>query len=263
MIFVKLSGNTNNSFKLDKPKMTKRIILLLLLCNGIAAIAQHNVYKPVKISGKVIDSDNPSLQFYNLLVVNKTTAEGVFGNQNGEFVIYARISDTIMVNSVGYNTIKFCLRDSAPQPEYAVQLVLKKISVELRSVTILSPRDLNEIQRDIEKLGVKKDEAILEGVNAFESPITALYQMFSRRERSRKLVAELENEARMRSLLKELLTKYVEADIISLHDDAFDDFIDFCAVSDEMIKRSSQYDFAMYIKSRYQVYDKYGSGRRY
>ncbi len=243
--------------------MRKSLILLLLLFPGIAAFAQFNAYKPLKISGKVIDADNPSLQFYNLLVVNKTSAEGVFGNQNGEFVIYARISDTIMVNSVGYNTIKFCLHDSTPQSEYNVTLYLKKVSVELRSVTILSPRDLNEIQRDIEKLGVKKDETMLEGVNAFESPITALYQMFSRRERSRKLVAELENEDRMRSLLKELLTKYVEADIISLHDEAFDDFIDFCAVSDDMIKHSSQYDFAMYIKSRYQVYDKYGSGRRY
>ena len=122
---------------------------------------------------------------------------------------------------------------------------------------------LNQIQKDIEKLGVKKDEAMLEDVNMIESPITALYQMFSRRERSKRLVAELENEARMRALLKELLTKYVEADIISLHDEAFDDFIDFCAVSDDFIKRSSQYDFAMYIKSRYQIYDKYGSGRRY
>ncbi len=77
---------------------------------------------------------------------------------------------------------------------------------------------------------------MLEGVNTFESPITALYQMFSRRERSRKLVAELENEANMGDLLKELLTKYVEADIISMDDEDFDDFIDFCAVSDDMIK---------------------------
>lgn len=236
---------------------------MLFVFSGFAAFAQYNAYKPVRILGKVIDAGNPSLDFYNLLVVNKTTAEGVFGTQNGEFIIYARTSDTILVNSVGYATIKFCLRDSTPQPEYNVTLYLEKISVELRSVTILSPRDLNQIQKDIEKLGVKKDEAILEGVDAISSPITALYQMFSRRERSKQLVAELENDARMRDLLKELLTKYVEADIISLHDEAFDDFIDFCAVSDEMIKRSSQYDFAMYIKSRYQLYDKYGSGRRY
>ena len=243
--------------------MSKRLLFFLFLLPGFAAFAQYNAYKPVKISGKVIDLYNPSLEFYNLLVVNKTSAEGVFGNQSGEFIIYARVSDTILVNSVGYNTIKFCMRDSTPQPEYHVTLHMKKLSVELRSVTILSPRDLNEIQKDIEKLGVKKDESILQGVNAIQSPITALYQMFSRRERSKRLVAELENEDRMRALLKELLTKYVEADIINLHDEAFDDFIDYCAVSDDFIKHSSQYDFAMYIKSRYQMYDKYGSGRRY
>lgn len=242
--------------------MRKSIALFLFLLPCVAVVAQ-NPYKPVKISGKVTDAENPNLDFYNLLVVNKATAEGVFGSQNGEFVIYARTTDTILVNSVGYATIKFCLRDSASQSEYHVNLLLRRIKVDLNAVTILTKRDLNEIQKDIEELGVKKDETILEGVNAIESPITALYQMFSRRERSKRLVAELENEARMRALLKELLTKYVESDIISLHDDAFDDFIDFCAVSDEMIKRSSQYDFAMYIKSRYQLYDKYGSGRRY
>jgi len=239
----------------------KSFSALVFLVIGFSVFAQDNKY--VKISGKVVDAENPALDFYNLLVVNKSTAEGVFGTQNGTFIIYARTTDTILVNSVGYATQRFCLKDSFPRSDYQVKLYLKRIKIELKPVTILSPRELNEIQKDIEKLGVKKDESILEGVNAFESPITALYQMFSRRERSKKLVAELENQDRMRALLKELLTKYVEADIIRLHDEAFDDFIDFCAVSDDFIKHSSQYDFAMYIKSRYQIYDKYGSGRRY
>lgn len=241
--------------------MIRYFITFLFSLSVFTVVAQQGGY--VKIYGKVVDAENPNVDFYNLLVVNKTTAEGVFGNQNGNFIIYVKQSDTILVNSVGYATQKFCLRDSVYQDEYHVKLYLQKIKVELKPVTILSQRDLNEIQKDIEKLGVIKDETLLEGVDAFASPITALYQMFSRREKSKRLVAELENEARLRALLKELLTKYVEADIINLHDEAFDDFIDFCAVSDDFIKRSSQYDFAMYIKSRYQLYDKYGSARRY
>lgn len=241
--------------------MNRNFLVAILLFSSFTAFSQIN--KLVKISGRVLDAENPSLDFYNLLVVNKTTAEGVFGTQNGKFVIYAKVSDTILVNSVGYATQKFCLKDSFPQEEYSVTLQLKKIKVELKPITILSQRELSEIQRDINKLGVVRDETLLDGVNAFESPITALYQMFSKRERSKRLVKELENEDRLRTLLKELLTKYVEADIINLHDEAFDDFIDFCAVSNDFIKHSSQYDFAMYIKSRYQIYDKYGSGRRY
>lgn len=242
---------------------TQRVILIisaaLIFC--FACYAQES--KPIKISGKVYDVENPAKDFYSLLVVNKSTAEGVFGTQSGEFVIYAKKSDTILVNSVGYTTLKFCLNDSAEQSEYRVTLAMHRISIELKPVTILTQRDLNEIQKDIEKLGVKKNEDKLEGVNVIESPITALYQVFSRRERSREKVKELENEARLRALLKELLTKYVEADIIKLHDEAFDDFIDFCAVSDDFIKRSSQYDFAMYIKSRYQIYDKFGNAGRW
>jgi hypothetical protein len=52
-------------------------------------------------------------------------------------------------------------------------------------------------------------------------------------------VAELENEDRKRAILQELLHKYVEYDIINLSPDAFDDFIEFCSVPDDVIKGSA------------------------
>jgi len=76
-------------------------------------------------------------------------------------------------------------------------------------------------------------------------------------------VARLENEDRKRALLKELLHKYVEYDIINLSDDGFDDFIDFCAVPDEVMVGLSQYEFLLYVKKKYELYSSLGPTRRY
>ena len=87
-----------------------------------------------------------------------------------------------------------------------------------------------------------------------ESPITALYQAFSRRERNKRLVAEMRNNDRRRELLKELFRKYVDNDIITLDNADFDDFVDFSNVSENFMKTSTQYEFIMYIKKRFEVY---------
>jgi hypothetical protein len=76
-------------------------------------------------------------------------------------------------------------------------------------------------------------------------------------------VAELRNEDRKRALLKELLTKYVEYDIINLSNDSFDDFIDYCAVPDEVIRGMSQYEFLMYVQRKYELYTSLGPTRKH
>jgi uncharacterized protein YecA (UPF0149 family) len=68
------------------------------------------------------------------------------------------------------------------------------------------------------------------------------------------LAYELMNEARRKELLKELFVKYVSADIIDLDEKEFDDFIDFCNVSDEFLQKASQYEFIEYVKQKYQLY---------
>ncbi len=142
-------------------------------------------------------------------------------------------------------------------------MTLRPWEIQLKPVAVLPERTLKEIQADIDKLGYDEKDYRTAGVNALQSPITFLYQEFSRRERSKRMVAELRNEDAKRALLRELLYKYVEYDIINLSNDSFDDFIDFCAVPDEVIKGLSQYDFLMYVKKKYELYTSLGPTRRH
>lgn len=121
-------------------------------------------------------------------------------------------------------------------------------------MTIISHREIEQIQQDIEKLGYKKEDYMLTGVDAFQSPLTFLYQAFSKRERVKREIAEKRNDDAKRKLLKELFQKYIDNQIMDLNEEEFDSFIDFINVNDEFLKNSSQYDFIMYVKRKFEMY---------
>lgn len=237
----------------------QRYLLTLSLFIGCVVAGAQEL---VTIHGKVITSSDQHT-YYDLMIVNRRTRSGTFGNADGSFTVQALRTDTLMIGSIGHRTGILCLADSVERAIYDVKIRLVPLRVQLAEVEILPERTLKEIQADIAKLGYKASDYKLTTVNAFESPITALYQEFSRRERSKRLVAELENEDRKRAILQELLHKYVEYDIIRLNPEAFDDFIEFCSVPDEVIKGLSQYDFLVYIKRKYELYSSLGPTRRH
>jgi len=234
------------------------LIVFVLFHFSIRAQAQDEV----TISGRVIISSDTHT-YYDLMIVNKRTRSGTFGSSDGRFVVRALRTDTLLIGSVGHQTRMITMADSVPKERYTVLIELRPIQVQLAEVEILPERTLKEIQKDIDKLGYKERDYRMSQVDALQSPITFLYQEFSRRERSKRLVAELENEDRKRALLKELLTKYVEYDIIRLSDEAFDDFIEFLNVPDDVIKGLTQYEFLLYVKKKYELYASLGPTRRH
>lgn len=237
-----------------------RAILLASVIPLIAAEACGQ--ELVTIHGQVSSSSNDRA-YYDLMIVNKRTRSGAFGNPDGSFMVQALQTDTIMIGSVGHRTTLICMRDSLPKTSYRVAVRLLPIQYQLAAVEVLSQRTLQQIQKDIEKLGYKESDYRISTVDALQSPITFLYQEFSRRERSKRLVAQMRNEDRKRALLRELLQQYVEYDIINLSDDSFDDFIDFCAVPDEVIKGLTQYEFLLFVKKKYELYGSLGPTRRH
>ena len=228
-------------------------LTFILLFFSLRSLAQVDQAPRVSITGVVYDAENKAL-ISNLMIINKTTQQGFFAGATGNFNVTASKNDTIIIAASGYQNKKICFRDSALKADYFIRIYVERIIVQLKEVKIIASRDLDDIQRDIEKLGYKKSDYMVSGVDAASSPITFLYEQFSKRERSRRHIAELRNEDRKRDLLKELLTKYVANEVINLSDDEFDNFIDYCNVSDEFMKNSTQYEFIMYIKRKYEFY---------
>lgn len=224
--------------------------LSLVLMAGSAS-AQPSV---IIVSGRVYDGASPSRRLEDLMVINLRTAQGSFGKADGSFSVTAYPDDTLMIASSGYAFRKFCFKDSLPQSGYFLDVPLIRLSVQLKEVSIFSPRELNSIYKDIQRLGYSKSDFQLSGINVVESPITFLYQEFSQLQRLKRHNAERINDERRRDLLKELLVNYVSYDIIQLDNDEFDAFIDYCQVPEYYLKSASQYDFCLFIKQKFLAY---------
>ncbi|MBL4624811.1 MAG: hypothetical protein JKY42_06690 [Flavobacteriales bacterium] len=224
-------------------------VLILVLYSGAA---QSDTIQ-IRVVGNVYDPSTSGLNF-NIMVINNTSGVGTYGGEDGSFNIVASKSDTILLSTRNYKLIKLCFKDSAQKEVYNLSLPLSVLKYDIRPVTIFAPRDLNEIKKDIDDLGYNRNDYMLSGIDVVQSPITFLYQSLSRKEQQKRLAYELINEEKRRDLLKELFVKYVQHEIIDLEYDQFDNFIDFCKVSDMQLQKMSQYDFIMYIKERYRIF---------
>jgi hypothetical protein len=225
---------------------------VLCLLTGMASGQQ--LERSITVFGTVKDFDDPKATLNELMVVNLNSQHGFFGKSDGTFQTTSQRKDTLLVGATGYSTIKICFADSAGRDSFYVHLRLHKLLVKLKEVKVFSSRDLEAIQKDIEKLGYNKHDYELSGVNAFSSPITFLYQQFNQLEKLKRHNLERINEEKKRQLLKELLHRYVDWDIITLEDEQFDRFVDYCNVPEDFMKNSTQYDFIEYIKAKYMLF---------
>lgn len=225
-------------------KYTLTITLLLL-----AIIGQS---QQITVNGFARDEMDQRIS--NLFVINKSEDTGIFGNPDGSFSISCDFNDTLHFGAVGFDPRTVSFKDSIVKQSYQITIYLERKVQRLAAVEIFAPRNLKQIQKDINELGYDEHDYMESGINALESPITFLYQQFSRTERSKRLVAQMENEDRKRELLKELFHHYIDYDIINLETKEFDEFVDYINVSDEFMKSCSQYDFLLYVKERYGDY---------
>lgn len=233
-----------------------------MVLSGLVKAATFSDSLTIQINGKAYFAENPATRLEDLMIINLRTSQGSFGKADGTFSVLVQKNDTLLIASTGYENTYYSVADSAYRTMYTADIQLKKLSRVLKEVTIFSPRDLESIYSDIKKLGYNKKDFEISGVDALSSPITFLYQEFSRVERVKRHNAERINDEKRKELLRQLLSNYVAHDIINLNDNEFDDFIDFCHVPEQYMKEATQYDFCIFIKQRFEVYNAMKGDRR-
>lgn len=93
---------------------------------------------------------------------------------------------------------------------------------------------------------------MVSGISAFESPITALYQAFSRKEKNKRWIAEQEYKDDQIRIVKELLALYAVYDIIDLDTVEFDAFIAFLNINENFLKTASEMELVLFVKDKYE-----------
>jgi hypothetical protein len=208
----------------------------------------------ITIHGRALDHNSKRVPI-NIMVVNQQTGTGTFANPDGSFSLSANRKDTIMITARDYSIKKICFRDSGTSSTYNIVVRLDSIHYDLAEVQIYPTRTLPQIHKDIDQLGNVPNTDTYKDV-PFTSPITLLYERFSRIEQSKRKVAQMEDQERMRQVLKDLLHLYIKNDIINLSDKDFDRFIDYCNLPEDFIKQATDYELVMAIKQKYQLFQR-------
>lgn len=208
----------------------------------------------ITITGKVIDTTQ-KVSFYNVMVINKTAGKGIFGKYDGTFSIQVKKTDLVAVSVTGYQTKYLNFKNSKYKKEYKVTLYLEILTVTAKEVVVKPLKTLKELQKERAQLQ-KRELPKVTIASAIESPITALYMAFSKREKTKRLIAELEYRDQQKEVVKEILRIYVANDIIDLEDDEFDAFINFLNLNDRFLRTATDYELITYIKGKYEHFKK-------
>jgi tyrosyl-tRNA synthetase len=226
-----------------------RSIFLLLIVLLSFQTALHAQCDQVFISGKVLDTLREQ-NFFNLMVVNKSTGRGVFGQPNGHFSVYARPGDRIALSTKGYPVYEFIAKPDE-NCQCRVEAYIERLPQEVQEIVVRPLKTLEEIKQEREALALRETRTVT-GVNVLQSPITALYQAFSKKEQNKRWIAEQQYKDDQRKIVKELLRLYVAFDIIELSEADFDEFITFLNLDEQFIKTASEMELILFIKDKYE-----------
>ena len=99
-----------------------------------------------------------------------------------------------------------------------------------------------------------RETRMVTGIEVMQSPITALYQAFSKKEKNKQWVAEQEYKDDQRRIVKELLRTYVAYRVIELTEDEFDEFISFMNLNEDFLKTASEMELITFIQDKFEHY---------
>lgn len=228
--------------------MKKLYFLMGLLTWGGVAFGQCD---QVLVTGYVKDTLRQQ-SFYNMMIVNRTTGKGVFGQPNGHYSTYASAGDEITISVKGYELIHFVVKADANCQHKRTYYIEGK-PFEFEAIVVKPLKSLEQIREEREALAMRETRTVT-GVDVLYSPITALYQAFNRQERHKRKIEEMKFQDSQRDVVRELLRLYVAYEIVNLDDEEFDEFIDFLNVNVDFLKTASEFELVEFIKGKYEHY---------
>ncbi len=234
-------------------KHTFFIPIVFFLLTGTLLQSQTVSIPPISVRAFVFDKKD-SLLPLSTIILNKRTSTGQTSAPGVACLITGIKTDTFLVTSGGYEVRRICFADSITKESYTIRLALQIKTSNLTPVAIYPIKDLSQIQKERAAIGKAQTRQTVGIVDAASSPITYLYERFSRDGKSREAVAILENDDRKREILKELFRTYVRAGVIELEEDEFDSFINYLNIPEPFLRSATDFELATVIRQRYLQY---------
>jgi hypothetical protein len=223
--------------------------LLLFFCVLPGCLFAQKGY----VIGKVLD--NSTKEGVNLATVtNLKTKDMTRTNKQGVFFLDASVGDSIEIT--GLTHARGAFRWDGKTDEVTIELKKLDKAIELPEVKVTSKREQQldkEIKQVLAEPEARKNLSLGEAISLAQSPISLLYELFSKSAKEDRKVAMLMQEKRRRDLANYRFA-VIAGQATELSGDNLIRFRYFCDFSEEFLLLSSDYDLTFEVLQCWKVY---------
>jgi hypothetical protein len=205
------------------------------------------------VIGKVVDVSTK--EGLNLAIItNLKTRDMTKTNKQGVFFLDASVGDSLEIASLTH--VRGAFRWVGNSEE--ITILLKKLdkAIELPEVKVTSKREQQlekEIKQVLAEPEARKNLSFGEAISMAQSPITLLYELFSKSAKEDRMVAMLMQEKRRRDLANYRFGM-IAGQATELSGDGLIRFRYFCDFSEEFMLLSTDYDLTYQVLQCWKVY---------
>lgn len=232
--------------------MKKALFFFSILVVSLQAEAQRKY-----LLGKVLDAST-QLGVNVATVINQKTKQVTRTNDKGVFFLWASKGDSIIVSSLSHGKAGILWDGLTKEP----LILMNQQAIALQEVNIKSKRH-EEILKEIEEFRkhptASKNLTLAQAFEMRNSPISLLYEIFSKEAKSRRRLAVIIQKEQKEDYAKLLFSPSWVSQVTKLKGQELVDFMKFCKFSDDYILEASEYELAFQTLRALQQYQRLNS----
>lgn len=246
--------------------MAKMLVTVIFSLCTLLSFAQTGAVDRIIVEGELKDTNQQAVSYAHILV--KSRNEGVVGDYYGKFHIGVFPGDTLIITAISFETVVYPIPHNIPSTGYHFNICMQNKTVNLKEFVVHPwPATYKAFKKAFVEMEVENPLANLDlhlpspkelrnlaysqGGVVMPGPISMLYDQFSKEAKSKRIYAGLMKKeqvaVRYNNVLITRLTGIKdEVEIKKL--------IDFCALRDQFILDSSDYELYAAIMDCYDQF---------
>ena len=225
----------------------KKLLFVLL-----SFIVASQVDAQIVLKGTIVDSAKRNT-INSVRVENLSTHQGDYSNADGFFSIEGKEGDYIIFSYLGFNNKVIRLNSSLNNSNQIVKMSIK--TVGLKGVTI--NQGPTQYQTDSAKRAdIYKDAFDYTQTKSAMSPITSLYQVFSKKHKNMRHFQDQIVDIEKQKFIDTRYSEELTAQMTGLKEEALIKFMQAYPMEVDFARAASDLEIKMWIKYNFQEYSK-------
>ncbi|MBO9639995.1 MAG: hypothetical protein J7576_17630 [Siphonobacter aquaeclarae] len=231
----------------------RKVFLSFFLLVGILPAFAQERY----LTG-VAQNDSTHAPINMATVRNLRTQDVTRTNKTGTFLLLAKPGDRIRINCNGCEETTALVDSSGRDLIVNIkQFTFLTEGTTLNEVEVTGKSEAeikNQIEAVLKEPTAKKNMSTGQVLDMAQSPISLLYELFSKRAKGLRKLAVFQQEDRKHKLAETRYNEQFVNQITKLEGLELEQFMRFCPIPDDFILRSSEYDLMQKVKDCYKKF---------